>query len=162
VAARRVTSRAPLRELRGSLIDLHGPGAVSTGFRSISSPVTGGQARAHEWGEAVGGSFCRSQGQALILTALIMPLLLGLTALGVDASSLFVQKRAIQNAADSAALAAGDELGPASDPACQASLPCLAIIDTKVAAVAASYSRTNGGSDTLSKCVVSTDTNCYT
>ena len=75
---------------------------------------------------------------------------------------MFVQRQALQTAADATALAAADELGPASDPACQASPPCLATIDTKVAAFASSYSGKNSGSATLGKCVVSTDTNCYT
>jgi hypothetical protein len=91
-----------------------------------------------------------------------MPVLLGFAALGVDSSSMFVQKRSLQTAADAAALAAADELGTASDPACQASMPCLSALDAKVASFAASYSQQNGGTGTLGKCVVSTDTNCYT
>jgi Putative Flp pilus-assembly TadE/G-like len=108
------------------------------------------------------GELRRPDGQALILTALIMPLLFGMAALCVDASSLFVQKRSIQNAADAAALAAGDELGPASDPSCQASMSCLANIDAKVAAAVGMYSSRNSGQSTVGKCVVATDTDCYT
>ena len=113
-------------------------------------------------GTNLGGMLRRSQRTGADLECADDAVGPGFAALGVDASALFVQKRVLQTASDAAALAAADELGPASDPTCQASMPCLTAIDIKVHAVAASYSHMNGGTDTLAKCVVSTDTNCYT
>ena len=47
------------------------------------------------------------QGQAIVLIALALVALLGFTALAVDGSMVFADRRAVQNAADAAALAGG-------------------------------------------------------
>ncbi len=47
-----------------------------------------------------------SKGQALILIAIAMAALIGLTALTVDGGSAYLDRRSAQNAADSAVLAA--------------------------------------------------------
>src|SRR5437762_480555 len=51
-----------------------------------------------------------SRGQILIVTALVLPLVLGVTALVLDLGYLFEYQRKMQAAADSAALSAGLEL----------------------------------------------------
>jgi len=110
----------------------------------------------------MGALLRRPDGQALIVTALVLPLLMGVAALGVDTSSLFVQKRAVQNAADAAALAAGAALGPASDPACQASQVCRDGVEANAVAAANDYiSRNMAGAPALSECQLASDTNCY-
>lgn len=52
----------------------------------------------------------RERGQVLIITALLLPVLLGMTALAIDLGSYASERRALQNAADSIALAAGRDL----------------------------------------------------
>jgi Flp pilus assembly protein TadG len=49
----------------------------------------------------------KTKGQALILIAIAMAVLIGMTALAVDGGSAYVDRRSAQNAADTAALAAG-------------------------------------------------------
>jgi hypothetical protein len=92
-----------------------------------------------------------------------MPVFLGLTAVVIDGSTLMVKHRALQNAADAAALAAAQEL-PASGR-------CDAVCRVKVAAKIKEYSLDNGGPLSLnggtypgdpSRCQAATDTNCYT
>ncbi|CZQ80916.1 Hypothetical protein Tpal_134 [Trichococcus palustris] len=55
------------------------------------------------------------QGQALIMVALMLTVLLGFAALVVDVGNLYVQKSQLQNAADAAALAGAQDLGTAID-----------------------------------------------
>jgi putative Flp pilus-assembly TadE/G-like protein len=93
------------------------------------------------------------RGQTLIFVLLAMPLFLALIALVVDGSMLLVKKRALQNAADAAALAV---VQSAPDPGCTSG--CLTSFATD-------YSQKNGGPD-LHPCndvdpTHPTDTNCY-
>jgi Putative Flp pilus-assembly TadE/G-like len=92
----------------------------------------------------------REEGQSLIVVALALPMLLGMAALVLDGANLLVNKRAIQNAADAAALATAQDL---KSPGCG---------DACLAAEAGHYSGRNGGSSSLHKCGSSTDVNCYT
>jgi Flp pilus assembly protein TadG len=85
----------------------------------------------------------------LVLVALAMPLVLALLALVVDGSNLMVHRRAIQNAADAAVLAAAQDLNKAD---CDA---------TCVGQNAGHYSEVNGGPSTVHHCSGATDTNCY-
>jgi len=57
-------------------------------------------------------------GQALIITALCMSGLMGAMALAIDVGNLQYKQRQLQTAADSAAIAAGLELGKCSDTVC--------------------------------------------
>src|SRR6266536_589510 len=50
------------------------------------------------------------KGQSIVLVSAALPVLLAAAALVIDGSNLFVNKRALQNAADAAALAAAAEL----------------------------------------------------
>ncbi len=56
-------------------------------------------------------------GQAILLIALLMVVLIGFTALAVDGGSLFLTERNARNAADAAVLAATYELCKTGDPA---------------------------------------------
>ena len=56
------------------------------------------------------------KGQVLVTIALIMPVLLGIVALGVDVGYAYVQRRQMQNAADAGALAGVWELCSGIDP----------------------------------------------
>jgi hypothetical protein len=58
----------------------------------------------------------REAGQALILTALVLPLFFAIALLVVDGSRVFVVKRSTQNAADASALAAARELKDDGSP----------------------------------------------
>src|SRR5262249_53526570 len=72
----------------------------------------------------------------------------------VDGGKLMIERRAIQNAADAAALAAAQELQPgcAGDPICE----------PKVLAAANRYSSiVNNGPPVTHACGPSSDTNCY-
>jgi putative Flp pilus-assembly TadE/G-like protein len=95
----------------------------------------------------------RERGQTLIFVLLAMPLFLALIALVVDGSMLLVKKRALQNAADAAALAV---VQSAPDAGCGSG--CLASFATD-------YSQKNGGPD-LHACndpdpTNPTDSNCF-
>jgi hypothetical protein len=100
----------------------------------------------------------REDGQTLILVVLALPtVLLAMTALVVDGSKLFVERRSGQNAADSIALAiAQKELDPYGG-GCLPAGSCLTIAQT--------YSDYNDfkGTSTLHACnpALPTDTNCY-
>lgn len=52
----------------------------------------------------------RERGQILMLTALLLPILLGFSALAVDVGAYYAERRTLQNNADSIALAAGHGL----------------------------------------------------
>jgi Flp pilus assembly protein TadG len=91
---------------------------------------------------------------------LTMPLMLALLGVVIDGSLLFVERRAVQNAADAAALAAAADLRDAADPACDAT--CVAAVKAKASATAASYSARNGGPAALTECHAASDTNCFT
>jgi Flp pilus assembly protein TadG len=98
----------------------------------------------------------RERGQTLIFFVLAMPVFLAIIALVVDGSMLLVKKRALQNAADAAALAAAQDwpLGGA----CAGG--CLATLQTR----ATTYSNKNGG-PSLHQCndpdpTKPTDSNC--
>src|SRR5206468_1317814 len=100
----------------------------------------------------------REEGQVFILVVLALPMLLAMMALVVDGASLMVQKRAVQNAADAAALAASATIDPiagtctSADPA-PPSASCLASLDQ--------YSRENGGPSSLDRCDGTHATNFY-
>jgi len=96
-------------------------------------------------------------GQTLIFFVLAMPVFLAVIALVIDGSMLLVKKRALQNAADAAALAAAQDW-PLGGPCVGA---CLASLQTS----ANNYSDKNGGPD-LHPCndpdpAHPTDTNCF-
>jgi hypothetical protein len=109
-------------------------------------------------------SVCRhvrsERGQSLILFALLLPVLSGFAGLMLDAAHAFAEQRVVQNAADSAALAATQDVAPALDPSCDSG--CLASVRTAVAATVSGYSADNGGASSLSQCVSVSQTNCYT
>jgi len=95
----------------------------------------------------------RERGQTLIFFLLAMPLFLAIIALVIDGSMLLVKRRALQNAADAAALAV---VQSAPDPGCPSG--CLASFATD-------YSHKNGG-PTLHQCndadpTQPTDSNCF-
>jgi putative Flp pilus-assembly TadE/G-like protein len=95
----------------------------------------------------------RERGQTLVFVLLAMPLFLALIALVIDGSMLLVKKRALQNAADAAALAV---VQSAPDPTCTSG--CLTSFATD-------YSQKNGGPD-LHPCsdadpTKPTDSDCY-
>src|SRR5262245_4078664 len=105
----------------------------------------------------------QSRGQALILAALGMPMFFGFAAVVVDGSTLMIRHRALQNAADAAALAAAQEL-PTSGT-------CTLICRRNVRATIENYATKNRGPATLdggtypgdsSRCQAASDTNCYT
>jgi Putative Flp pilus-assembly TadE/G-like len=96
-------------------------------------------------------------GQTLIFFVLAMPLFFAIIALVVDGSMVLVKKRALQNAADAAALAAAQDW-PLGGPCVGA---CLATLQTS----ANNYSDKNGG-PSLHPCndpdpTHPTDTNCF-
>jgi len=102
------------------------------------------------------------RGQALVLVALCLPLFFAIVALVVDGATLMAKRRAIQNAADAAALAGSQEL-PARGP-CN-----IVVCQPRLKAKIEEYSAKNGGPAVLNggpfgagKCVAATDTNCYT
>jgi len=78
------------------------------------------------------------RGQILIVTALALPILLGATALALDAGYLFDYQRRMQTAADSAALAAAFELQRDSFPTQSAA------VQTKLETVARADAVLNG------------------
>lgn len=55
-------------------------------------------------------------GQALVLVAIAMTVLIGLTALVIDVGTLYVTRSKLQNAADAAALAGAQDLETINDP----------------------------------------------
>lgn len=57
-------------------------------------------------------------GQALVMTALCLPVLMGMMALALDVGNLHYAQRQLQTAADSAAIAAGLELGSCANTVC--------------------------------------------
>ena len=56
----------------------------------------------------------RERGQVFLLTALLLPVLLGMAGLAIDLGSYSSERRSLQNAADSIALAAGQDLPDAT------------------------------------------------
>ena len=99
----------------------------------------------------------QERGQTLIFFVLAMPVFLAIVALVVDGSMLLVKRRALQNAADAAALAAAQDW-PLGGPCVGA---CLASLQTS----ANNYSDKNGG-PALHPCsdpdpTNPTDTNCF-
>src|SRR4029078_10900853 len=60
------------------------------------------------------GFLRRQRGQVLMMTAALLPALPGMTALAVDVGGYADERRDLQNAADSIALAAGQELPDSS------------------------------------------------
>jgi hypothetical protein len=75
----------------------------------------------------------REAGQVVVLFALMLPVLLGLTAMVVDLGNVFVERRTLQKAADAAALAASQD--PAHAPT-----------------LAPRYTAANGGPSSLQPC----------
>jgi hypothetical protein len=89
-------------------------------------------------------------GQTLIFFVLAMPVFLAVIALVIDGSMLLVKKRALQNAADAAALAIAQDVGGSGT--CTGA--CLA--------TATYYSNKNGGPPTLDSCGNdNSKTNCF-
>ncbi len=81
---------------------------------------------------------------------LALPLLLAIMALVIEGSTLMVQRRSVQDAADAAALAASQSLS-AEDGACASE--CVANVQR--------YARDNGASADLVPCDATNSTNCY-
>lgn len=105
---------------------------------------------------------CRNEaGQVLILFALALPVLLGLSAVVIDLGNLYVQKRTFQTSADAAAIAAAQDLAN-GDTASATGAACTA---TCVSVLAGKYTGANGGASStaaLVSCASSTTANCYT
>jgi hypothetical protein len=107
-------------------------------------------------------------GQVLILVVLMLPLFFAVVAVVTDGSTLLTNRRSVQNAADSAALAAAQDLADAA--ACNGDATCLADLRAKVVADLEAYMQKNGGPDHLdggtgsdpAQCFKPSDTNCYT
>lgn len=72
-----------------------------------------------------------SRGNVAVITALVLPVLMGSLGLGAEVAVWYSDKRALQNAADSAAIAAATNADPA-------------VYDDEARAVAASYGFTHG------------------
>jgi hypothetical protein len=90
------------------------------------------------------------RGQTLVLMALLLPTLLGIAAIAVDGSRLFVQRRTLQNAADAAALAVAKD--------CDALTGCT----SSALSTVTFYSGGNGYSGpAVHLCAGAGDTNCY-
>ena len=79
--------------------------------RRIPAPVTPHCARPRGIATRIRGS---ERGQILVIASLLLPLLLGMAALAVDLGSYASARRQLQNAADSIALAAAQDLPNAS------------------------------------------------
>ena len=95
-----------------------------------------------------------NSGQVLVLYALALPVALGFCALVVDLGASYVEKRSLQQAADTAALAAAQELQPALGT-CDAA--CMAAVNAKVALRVGQYSADNGGPSTVAQCTSAAD-----
>jgi Flp pilus assembly protein TadG len=93
----------------GNSFNIGRPGIRAAGRRG--SPVRSGGRRA-PW------ILSDESGQALVLSAMCMPLLMAGMALAIDVGNLHYQQRKLQTAADSAAIAAGLEIGNCSNTAC--------------------------------------------
>ena len=63
----------------------------------------------------------RERGQVLLISVLVLPILLGFTALAIDLGAYSADRRTMQNAADSMALAAAQSLPDASAATANAS-----------------------------------------
>jgi hypothetical protein len=117
-------------------------------------------------------------GQALILVALAMPLFFSVVGLVIDGSNLMVHRRMMQNAADGAALAASQDLGPYLSqplgvPTCDPSWSSEKndLSRKTIVQDVETYSANNKGPATLdggscfrdrTRCAVVSDRNCYT
>jgi hypothetical protein len=117
-------------------------------------------------------------GQALILVALAMPLFFSVVGLVIDGSNLMVHRRMMQNAADGAALAASQDLGPYLSqplgvPTCDPSWSSEKndVSRQTIVQDVETYSANNKGPATLNggscsrdrtRCAVASDRNCYT
>src|SRR3954468_19683297 len=94
-------------------------------------------------------------GQSMIVVMLFLPVLLAVAAILIDVTGLFGHKRSLQNRADAAALAAAQNLNPATG-----------ICDLTCVGVLNDYYHKNGGSAdvSLGLCVdtpLGKATNCY-
>jgi hypothetical protein len=117
-------------------------------------------------------------GQALILVALAMPLFFSVVGLVIDGSNLMVHRRMMQNAADGAALAASQDLGPYLSqplgvPTCDTSWSSEKndVSRKTIVQDVETYSANNKGPSTLdggscsrdiTRCAAASDRNCYT
>ena len=96
------------------------------------------------------GRVRRRDGQALILMAMLFPLVLVFLAFAVDAGHAFVDQRHLQNAADAAALAAAQQVPTCATPAC---------LSNQVTLYSQTYNDApNAG---LQVCGTNHETNCY-
>jgi len=90
----------------------------------------------------------RQAGQALALTALATPVLLGFTGLSIDFGRLAVEQRKLQNYADSAALAGAQDLSEYYSQACTDAGTSLTA-NNNPAAVTCTVSQTTNPNDTI-------------
>jgi Flp pilus assembly protein TadG len=103
-------------------------------------------------------------GQSIVFITIAMPVILAVSALAIDGSHLFVEKRHTQNAADAAALAAAAEL-PTDGSSCTGTYndaaPPLSCA-YRVSQAAKTYSAYNGGPDiAFPPCGGSVTSDCY-
>src|ERR1700736_3465945 len=73
----------------------------------------------------------RQKGQAIVLIALLMVVMLGLLGLALDSGRGYVDRRELQDAADAAALAAGDSYQNFSDPVAASRLAVFAFAENE-------------------------------
>jgi Putative Flp pilus-assembly TadE/G-like len=85
-----------------------------------------------------------SRGQVITLYTLALPVLLGIVALAFDGGKMFVSKLHTQNAADAAALASAQEIGPCLDGSC-AGTPTETDTRTRIELFINQYSTQNRG-----------------
>jgi hypothetical protein len=95
--------------------------------------------------------FRGTRGQIVSLYAIALPAMLGVLALGLDGGKLFVLKIHVQNAADAAALASSQDVGPCSS-GCDTDPAQEAIVRGVVEGDVNGYSSKNGGPVVLAQC----------
>jgi hypothetical protein len=95
--------------------------------------------------------FRGTRGQIVSLYAIALPAMLGVLALGLDGGKLFVLKIHVQNAADAAALASSQDVGPCSS-GCDTDPAKEGIVRGIVEGDVNDYSSKNGGPVVLAQC----------
>src|SRR4051812_28459969 len=95
------------------------------------------------------------KGQTFIMIAAAFPVILGIAAIVIDGTRLFVAHQQTQNAADAASLAAGLELPP--DGCTSTPMTCPAAVQNP----ASQYSQYNGGPPITGPCISASQSNCW-
>jgi Putative Flp pilus-assembly TadE/G-like len=91
-------------------------------------------------------------GQALILFALVLPLVIGMLGLAIEGGRVWVEYRKMQSAADLAALIAAQDL-PCGTSATTSDASCR----STAAALACTYAQNNGFQNSVTACVAGSD-----